>query len=47
MMAGSVNYKAQDFPKDFAWLNTHQPLSLEDLKGHVVVLDFWTYCCIN
>lgn len=31
-----------------AWLNTDRPLKLhEDLKGHVVVLDFWTYCCIN
>lgn len=30
-----------------AWLNTKTPLSLEALKGHVVVLDFWTYCCIN
>ncbi len=30
-----------------AWLNTTEPLSLEALKGHVVILDFWTYCCIN
>ena len=47
MASSSVNYKARDFPKDFAWLNTVRPLSLEDLKGQVVVLDFWTYCCIN
>lgn len=47
MLAGSVNYKAKDFPKDFSWLNTDRPLSLDDLKGQVVVLDFWTYCCIN
>ncbi|MEW6604749.1 MAG: thioredoxin-like domain-containing protein [Thermoproteota archaeon] len=42
-----VNSKAKDFPKGFVWLNTDRPLSLVDLKGHVVVLDFWTYCCIN
>jgi len=30
-----------------AWLNTKAPLSLEALEGHVVILDFWTYCCIN
>lgn len=29
------------------WLNTDQPLSLAALKGKVVMLDFWTYGCIN
>ncbi|MGA2968691.1 MAG: cytochrome c biogenesis protein CcdA [Acidimicrobiales bacterium] len=31
------------------WLNTakDQPLSLEALHGHVVLVDFWTYSCIN
>ena len=29
------------------WLNTDKPLSLEALKGKVVLLDFWTYGCIN
>jgi thiol-disulfide isomerase/thioredoxin len=29
------------------WLNTSQPLDLKDLRGKIVVLDFWTYCCIN
>src|SRR5262249_19469696 len=29
------------------WLNTAKPLSLPDLKGRVVLLDFWTLCCIN
>src|SRR2546427_4747783 len=30
-----------------AWLNTDRPLTLAALKGKVVLLDFWTYCCIN
>lgn len=30
------------------WLNTDGPLSLQrELSGKVVVLDFFTYCCIN
>jgi len=30
-----------------SWLNTEKPLSLAALKGKVVLLDFWTYGCIN
>ncbi|MGH9901669.1 MAG: thioredoxin-like domain-containing protein, partial [Pyrinomonadaceae bacterium] len=29
------------------WLNTDRPLSLAALRGKVVLLDFWTYGCIN
>lgn len=29
------------------WINTAEPITLEKLKGHVVLVDFWTYCCIN
>ena len=29
------------------WLNTDKPLSMAGLKGKVVLLDFWTYGCIN
>ena len=29
------------------WLNTPRPLRLSDLRGKLVLLDFWTHCCIN
>lgn len=28
------------------WINS-APLTMEDLRGKVVLLDFWTFCCIN
>jgi DNA-binding beta-propeller fold protein YncE len=41
------NITAPDFPKDLEWLNTEKPYSISDFKGKLVLLDFWTYCCIN
>ncbi len=39
---------APELEPNLGWLNTDRPLRLSDeLKGHVVLLDFWTYCCIN
>jgi thiol-disulfide isomerase/thioredoxin/DNA-binding beta-propeller fold protein YncE len=29
------------------WINTAGPLELKDLRGKFVLLDFWTFCCIN
>jgi thiol-disulfide isomerase/thioredoxin len=37
----------REFPKDMEWLNTSGPLRMSDLRGKFVLLDFWTYCCIN
>ncbi len=38
---------APEFPADAEWVNTEQPLRLRQLRGKVVLLDFWTYGCIN
>jgi hypothetical protein len=38
---------APEFPPGLEWLNTERPLTLKELRGKVVLLDFWTYCCIN
>ncbi len=43
--AGTVN--APEFPAGLDWLNTDHPLSLKELRGKIVLLDFWTFCCIN
>jgi DNA-binding beta-propeller fold protein YncE len=28
-------------------MNTDSPIRIQDLRGKIVLLDFWTYCCIN
>ena len=38
---------APEFPRDSQWLNVSKPIKLKDLRGKFVLLDFWTYCCIN
>ena len=40
---------APDFVGNQRWFNTPggRPLSLESLRGKVVLVDFWTYTCIN
>lgn len=32
---------------DLPWFNVPRPLDLPDLEGKIVILDFWTFCCIN
>jgi thiol-disulfide isomerase/thioredoxin/sugar lactone lactonase YvrE len=38
---------APELDGGIAWLNTDRPLSIRELRGAVILLDFWTYCCIN
>jgi cytochrome c biogenesis protein CcdA/thiol-disulfide isomerase/thioredoxin len=40
---------APPFTNNQQWFNTpgNKPLTLQGLKGHVVLVDFWTYTCIN
>jgi hypothetical protein len=40
--AGQVN--APDFPEGLGWINTDRPLHLADLRGRILILDFWTFC---
>jgi hypothetical protein len=35
---------APDFVDGLDWLNTDRPLKMADLRGRLVILDFWTYC---
>ncbi len=39
--------RSPELPQQYPWLNTENPLSLQQLRGQFVLLDFWTYCCIN
>jgi cytochrome c biogenesis protein CcdA/thiol-disulfide isomerase/thioredoxin len=41
--------QAPDFREIDLWLNTHggRPVSLAGYRGNVVLVDFWTYSCIN
>lgn len=35
--------RAPLFPEDLEWLHVARPPNWQDLRGKVVVLDFWTY----
>ncbi|HEY9735642.1 MAG TPA: thioredoxin-like domain-containing protein [Trichocoleus sp.] len=41
-----MRVRAPELPQDAAWLNG-EPLTLRSQRGKVVLLDFWTYGCIN
>ncbi|MEI6649654.1 MAG: cytochrome c biogenesis protein DipZ [Actinomycetes bacterium] len=43
----NTNSPAPEFTGLTQWLNPATPLSLASLRGKVVLVDFWTYTCIN
>ncbi len=40
-------FEAIPFPDYAEWVNVDEPISLEELEGRHILLDFWTYGCIN
>ncbi|GAA4310930.1 thioredoxin-like domain-containing protein [Nibribacter koreensis] len=45
MLTGVVN--APEINTKHGWLNTDRSYTLKDFRGKIVLLDFWTYGCIN
>ncbi len=38
---------APEFPAGLDWINIDEPLTVAGLQGKIVILDFWTYGCVN
>ncbi len=51
MMSGSKSYEtfgqAPELEGATCWFNTEGPLRLSDLRGKIVLLNFWTSCSVN
>ena len=43
---GKVGNQAPEFQGITHWINS-EPLIMEELQGNVVLVDFWTYTCVN
>lgn len=47
LVENKLKVKCPQFKPDLEWMNVSSPIKLEQLQGKVVILDFFTYCCIN
>lgn len=47
MTVSQFRVRAPELVGRGGWLNTVEPLSLDRLRGKIVILDFWTFCCAN
>ncbi len=36
--------RAPELDGGAGWINTSEPITLQSLRGKVVLLDFWTFC---
>ncbi len=44
--AGCTSFQAPEITGIKAWINS-ESLTIEELRGKVVLVDFWTYTCVN
>jgi len=44
MSESEPSVRAPEFPIGLEWINTEQPIQLADLRGKIVLLEFWTFC---
>ena len=45
-VGGAVGDRAPEFQKISNWINS-DPLTMDGLRGNVVLIDIWTYTCVN
>ena len=46
-LSANAYVNAPELTGGIGWLNTDKPVTLKSLRGKLVLLDFWTFCCIN